>query len=344
MNRKDRFDVIGIGELLMKFQPTLSGEGLNRARQYEATVGGTEANVLASMMAYGSLRVGMLTVLPKNELGDFVRNELRAAGISDDLILYTDAPSRMGTYYYVPGVGSYVGDHVEYDRENSAFVTYFRRKEIAEKIPAPRLLHVSGVTLALSEEIRETVLWLVREAKAGGAEISSDYNYRMKLWGDESVATGFFEKFLPLVDYFNISAESCRRSFHLSEEQCADEEGCCRYFAERYDIGVVSLTKRQRTSWQAFALDQKKNEFAASMKYENLPVLGRIGSGDAAVGGFLGALLTGHSLQEAIELMSGFMVTKMSSHGDMLHLTNLGKVEKLINNRQSETGWELSNR
>lgn len=338
---KRLFSALGFGELLLRCQPFFQGEGINRSKLYEFAVGGTEANVMSAMKAYDGLRTGMLTVLPANERGAFVRNELRAAGISDDFIMSGDPMARVGVYYYSPGVGELVGDHVEYDRLGSAFTSIDAGSIPVDVFSAARVLHVSGVTLALNEHVRETALWLVEEAKKHGTIISCDYNYRRQLWGSEEKALKAFERLLPMVDYFNVSCESCELSFGLSAQTPLEH---CQYFTRRYGIDVISLTQRTRGNWTAYLYDAGTEEFVQSDIYHNLPVLGRIGSGDAAVGGCLGALLAGHTLQQAVDLMSGFMAAKMSTRGDMLLSPSLAMIRGLIARNRGDVKGEASNR
>lgn len=70
---------------------------------FEKRAGGAELNV-ASGVALLGLRTGIVSKLPQNELGTFIKNRIRFVGVSDDYLVYDDTPdARLGLYYYEMG-------------------------------------------------------------------------------------------------------------------------------------------------------------------------------------------------------------------------------------------------
>lgn len=70
---------------------------------FSKTAGGSELNVCCGASALG-LRSGIITALPDNALGQFVKNRIRFAGVSDDHLLLSNEPNaRLGVYYYEMG-------------------------------------------------------------------------------------------------------------------------------------------------------------------------------------------------------------------------------------------------
>ncbi len=326
------FDFLGLGEVLQCLSIEV-GEQMNRADRFVAKVGGSEANVAAALRAYG-LRTAILTGLPRNDRGFFVNDALRGAGVSDDFVKYLPPESRVGLYYYAPGSGTSNFSHskVLYDRANSAFTQLTTDMLGGDFRTTARVFHTSGITLALSAgkalatHIAQNIL-----EREPGVKVSYDINYRSALWSeDEARKTNLW--FLRYVDYLNVSYETCRRMFALPYES---EKDCARHFAEEYGIGVVSLTKRDGGTWQAMMYDAEDKSFVQSRKYENLPTLGRVGSGDTAVAGSLGAMLAGMNLQEAVDLMSAFMVRKLSVSSDMLVRPDLKEIQAIITQQGS---------
>src|SRR5256885_6840381 len=72
-----------------------------------------------------------------------------------------------------------------------------------------QFFHVSGITLALSDSSRELARRAMEEAKARGASVTMDVNYRQRLWGREAAADAVRDV-APLVDVLVATAEDAR--------------------------------------------------------------------------------------------------------------------------------------
>ena len=93
------FDVLAIGETLLRLSP-LGGDRLVRGDQFAKQVGGAELNVMTGASLLG-LHSGMISKLPDNDIGIFVKNRIRFSGVSDDYLVYDrEKDARMGIYYY----------------------------------------------------------------------------------------------------------------------------------------------------------------------------------------------------------------------------------------------------
>ena len=79
---------------------------------FEKRAGGAVLNV-ASGVALLGLRTGIVSKLPQNELGTFIKNRIRFVGVSDDYLVYDDTPdARLGLYYYEMGAAPRSYDRV----------------------------------------------------------------------------------------------------------------------------------------------------------------------------------------------------------------------------------------
>lgn len=166
------------GEVLLRYSPP-APLLLAQARQFDVCTGGAEANVAVALFRLGR-RTRMLTVLPDNVLGQRARSDLAGHGVDTNQILHRDG--RMGSYFLDMASGARTG-RVTYDREHSAFAESDPTDwPITDWLDGVSHLHVSGITLALSEQLAEATLSLARRAKALGATISFDGNFRAALW------------------------------------------------------------------------------------------------------------------------------------------------------------------
>jgi 2-dehydro-3-deoxygluconokinase len=166
------------GEVLLRYSapaPLL----LAQARQFDVCTGGAEANVAVALSRLGH-STRMLTVLPDNVLGHRAKADLGSHGVDVAHILHREG--RMGSYFLDMASGLRAGK-VTYDREHSAFAESNTKDwPVTAWLGGVSHLHVSGITLALSDQLAETTLSLARTAKAAGATISFDGNFRAGLW------------------------------------------------------------------------------------------------------------------------------------------------------------------
>jgi 2-dehydro-3-deoxygluconokinase len=179
------FDLLSYGEVLLRLSPE-GHERLDDSETFTKRVGGAELNVATGVAMLG-LRTGIISKLPSNPLGTFAKNRIRFSGVSDDYLVYDDSKeARLGLYYYE--IGRYPRKpSVVYDRANTSF-SHSNISDYPESMYAStKLFHVSGVTLALCEETRNTAIEMIHKFKDAGALISFDVNFRGNLWtGDEA--------------------------------------------------------------------------------------------------------------------------------------------------------------
>ena len=125
------FKVIGIGEVMMRLSPQ-GKERISYSETFEKVAGGSELNVVAGISMLG-LRTGIITKLPHNEVGKFIKHKIRYTGTSDDFLVWDDSEDkRLGIYFYESGAYPRL-PVVSYDRKGSSFTT-FKACEVPEKV------------------------------------------------------------------------------------------------------------------------------------------------------------------------------------------------------------------
>src|SRR4030042_2607628 len=169
------FDALAVGEVLLRLSPQ-NKERLLNGEIFEKRAGGSELNVVSGISQLG-LRSGIITKLPGNEIGKFIKHRIRFSDVSDDHIIYdNDKNSRLGLYYYEYGAMPRK-PIVVYDRANSS-INSLKIKELNQEIfSKTKHFHVRGITLALSEHIRKESGELIKLFKKNNAIISFDVNY-----------------------------------------------------------------------------------------------------------------------------------------------------------------------
>jgi 2-dehydro-3-deoxygluconokinase len=327
--KNDReFDALGIGEVMLRLSPA-GKERISYCETFEKMAGGSELNVVSGISMLG-LRTGMITKLPKSEIGKFIKHKIRFAGTSDDYILYDDSEDkRLGIYYYESGAYPRL-PIVSYDRKHSSFTT-FKEDELPENIySSTKLFHTSGITLALSHEIRREVTKMVKKFHDAGAMISFDVNYRASLWSEEDAKSSIC-KLLPFIDILFISEETLRRMFGKT----GTLKEIHMQFAKDYpNLSVIASTSRTvisptKHSFTSLVYDCKQACHYEEAPYENIDVVDRIGSGDAYVAGARYALARFRSIEKMAQYGDAMSALKSTVLGDMTEC-DLADVERTI--------------
>ena len=84
------FDLMTFGDIMLRLSPPRHARIVD-GDIFEKRAGGAELNV-ASGVALLGLRTGIISKLPLNELGTFIKNRIRFVGVSDDYLIYDDSP------------------------------------------------------------------------------------------------------------------------------------------------------------------------------------------------------------------------------------------------------------
>jgi len=153
-------------------------EPLEHARTFALRAGGAESNVAMYLAGLGH-RTGWVSRLGDDPLGRRVLSDVAAAGVDTSLVeIDHDAPT--GVYFKDPAPG---GTRVFYYRRGSA--ASLMSAKLLEPVlrRPPRVLHVTGITPALSLECDEMMSELIVDFRAKGTVISFDVNFRPGLWG-----------------------------------------------------------------------------------------------------------------------------------------------------------------
>lgn len=340
ISEEKEFRVIGMGEVMLRLSPE-NKERISQSKTFEKNAGGSELNVVSGISQLGA-RTGIITKLPDNEIGRFVKNQIRYSGVSDDYIIYDKSDSkRLGIYYYEKGAYPRL-PVVVYDRAKASF-TGISLDEINPDIyKCCNIFHVSGITLALSDVLRENTIELIKNFKAAGAIISFDVNYRMSLW-DEKTARNVIERILPYIGILFVSEETLRRMF----SQTGELKEIHKRFSEKYPgLKIIASTERKvvsatKHSFGSLMYDCEENRFFEEPPYENIEVVDRLGSGDAYVGGALFGLIKFGTIENAVKYGNAMAAVKNTIPGDMpvCDITDINRI--IASHSGNGTGSEM---
>jgi len=309
------FDVVAPGEVMLRLAarpPTR----LEQAQQLDVSYGGTEANVLCALARLGH-RTAWISALPANVWGERLARELRGHGVDVGHVHWREG-GRIGTYFIEYGVAPRP-IRVVYDRKDSAFALLDESEVDWPAVAQARVVHVTGVTAALGPRPRRLFERAVESARARGALLSLDVNYRTALWSPEE-ARAYLEPVLRQVGLLFVGVEDARRIFRLTGEPEAVAAGLRALAPEAVvaltlgDQGSVVLTDRPRRPTRLYSLDV---------------VTDRVGAGDAFAAGFLHGWLTTGDAQRAQDLGTALAALKCTMWGDIA-VIRPGELEELL--------------
>ncbi len=311
----NNFDLVSFGEIMLRLSPPRHAR-IGDSDIFEKRAGGSELNVAGGVALLG-LRTGIISKLPQNELGTFIKNRIRFSGVSDDFLQYDDSDmARLGVYYYEMGAAPRKPTIV-YDRKAASINSIDIEKIPQNVYRETRMFHISGISLALSQGLRNAAIELVRRFKEGGASISFDVNYRANLWSEEEARTTI-EQLLPMVDVLFVSEETSRRMFGKTGDLCDIQKSYCT----QYGVKIVATTQRtvispRKHNFTSVIYSAETNQFYTEKPYTDIDVIDRIGSGDAYVAGALFGLLQYNDPQMALQFANATSSVKNTVPGDL---------------------------
>lgn len=166
----------------------------------------------------GLARLGLKTCwlsrLPDNALGHLAAGELARHGVDTRHVRWT-ADARMGLYFVEQGAKPR-GSQVIYDRQDSA-MSWMQPGDLPADLFTPegaRLLHSSGISLAIGQNAGRTTLHAMTLAKQSGWLRSFDVNHRSKLWSYEEARVGCHNAMV-LADIIFVAERDARAMFAL---------------------------------------------------------------------------------------------------------------------------------
>lgn len=168
--------LITLGEALGIFRTDRYGTLVHLNTASVAT-GGAEGNVAIAAARLGA-RATWIGRVGDDSFGLRIVREMRAEGVDVRVSVDRDAPTGLLIK--------------EFDQPGYTTITYHRRDSAGSRISPEDLdgidltrddvLHLTGITPAISDSARATVFRALSLASAAGSKISYDVNHRNKLW------------------------------------------------------------------------------------------------------------------------------------------------------------------
>ena len=208
-----------------------------------------------------------------------------------------------------------------------------------------RWFHCGGIFAALSETAAEVAFEAMEAARRHHVVVSYDLNYRASLWkaiGGQAKAREVNRRLAPLVDVMLGNEEDFGAALGFEVEgldanlSALDPANFGRMMvdvARKYpNLRLVATTLRNvrsatRNDWGAAAFAEGQLHVATTRP--DLEILDRVGGGDSFASGLIYGLLTGRSVEQALEYGAAHGALAMTTPGDT-SMATLAEVEALM--------------
>lgn len=331
--------VLTFGEIMLRLA-TPGYLRFGQATEFEATYAGGEANVAVSIANYG-IPATFVTSLPKNDIGDAAIASLKSLDVETNLI--ARGGDRIGIYYLEAGAVSR-GSKVIYDRAGSSFAKLKKGSIDWDKaFEGVTWFHWTGITPAVSEGAANACLEACEIASKRGITISTDLNFRNKLWKWGKTAGEVMEKLVAHCDIILGNEEDADMVFGIKPEGVDVKSGHVEGAAYE-SVGKQLMTKfpkakkviitlrgsvsASHNSWSGVLWDGKKLFEAPT--YQITHIVDRVGGGDSFMGGLIyGLIAYPNDDQKALNFAVAASCLKHTIKGDFNRVT-IDEVEKLM--------------
>jgi 2-dehydro-3-deoxygluconokinase len=307
------YRVVSLGEVMIRFSPP-GRERLEEATVLEVRAAGAEGNFAAACARLG-LHAAWISRLTDNPLGRLIERTIARYGVDTSHIIWTQR-DRVGTYYIEFGSPPRP-TRVLYDRAGSAVSRLTVEEMDWTPIRESSLFHITGITPALGDSCRQVTLRAMEEARAGGALVSFDLNYRSKLWRPEEAAPVMQDCFA-LADLIFCSLEEAE----VVLGQGGGVEPVLEWLAREFgpQVAVLKLGAEGAAAWENGAIHR--------VGVYPTETVDPIGTGDAFVAGFAYGYLTGN-VEDGLRYGAAVAALKRTIPGDIALIT-LAEVDELL--------------
>lgn len=333
--------VVTFGEIMLRLAPP-GFLRFSQTNSFDVIYGGGESNVAVSLANYG-VPVDFVTRLPNNDIGQCALMEMRKRGVNTQNIVF--GGERLGIYFLETGAVSR-GSKVVYDRAHSAICEIEPGMiDWVKVFVGAGWFHWTGITPAISQGAADACLEAVKVASKMGITISTDLNYRAKLWNYGGDREAIMTELTSYCDIILGNEEDAEKHFGFKPEgldittQGHDLKAeaflsVCTQMMEKFPRAKKVITtlrgsiSASNNTWAGVLYDGKK--MYETRQYQITHIVDRVGGGDSFMGGLIyGMLKYPDDDQNALDFAVAASCLKHTIKGDA-NLVTVDEVQKLM--------------
>ncbi len=347
---QSRWDVVALGEVMLRLDP---GDGrIATARTFRAWEGGGEYNVARGLRKCFGLRTSVVTALADNPVGRLIEDLIHQGGVDTSHVSWVPYDGigravRNGLNFTERGFG--VRGALGCSDRGWTAASQLRPgqidwAEIFER-EGTRWFHTGGIFAGLSETTADVAEEAMRAARAVGAIVSYDLNYRASLWagiGGAQQAAAVNRRLVRLVDMLFGNEEDL--SAGLGYESAGVDDSYLELDTSSYtpmfeqavedfpNLLLIATSLRAVKSasvngWGGICFVDGR-VVRADFR-QDLEIFDRVGGGDSFASGLIYGLLTGLEIDEALEFGVAHGALAMTTPGDN-SMATLAEVKRLV--------------
>lgn len=275
-------DVVTMGETMALMKAETPGP-LAHVASLSLGMGGAESNFAIALRRLGT-SVTWAGRVGDDSLGDMVLRELAAEAINTVAMRDDTAPTGL----MIKERRTADGVKVWYYRRGSAGSRISREDVPVEQIAQAKLLHITGITPALSATAADAVSYAIDCAKDAGTLVSFDLNYRAALWTPEEAGEQY-RRIVPRADVVFAGDEEAAMAVGNGQDPHELARRICELGATQAIIklgadGCVALV--DGTAYAQLAIP--------------IRAVDTVGAGDAFVAGYIAEMLNGMDVPQRL--------------------------------------------
>lgn len=292
--------VLLIGEPMVLFT-SLDYGSFDEVQDYHMSVCGAELNVAIGLKRLGH-EVSYMSAVGNDRFGRQIIRFVENNGIDSSLIKIADSER---TGFMFKGKTNSGDPQIEYCRAGSAASKM--SIEMLEGIDLSQFdwLHVTGITMAISENCLEMMRKLVEKARENNIPVSFDPNLRLQLWPDINT---MIKEIMSMARISNVFLPGLKEAEILTGQ--SDVESCLNHLEQ---AGIARTIMKVGEEGAVFSLDGERGKVRGFRVEE---IVDTVGAGDGFAAGLIGSLLDGKDYPQAIRRANGVGAMQLLNPGD----------------------------
>ncbi len=303
-------DILAYGEAMVEFN-----QRLHDARMYLQGFGGDTSNFCIAAARQGA-RSGYISALGNDQFGQKLR-DLWLAEQVDASHVANDPQAATGVYFVSHDQD---GHHFDYLRAGSAASRYTSAQLPLEAIAGAKMLHLSGISLAISESACDAGLAAMAHARKHGVRTSLDTNLRLKLWPLERAREKMREAFA--------LCDICLPSWDdVSALTGLDDRDAIVDTLQSYGIGLIAFKLGAEGCYVATASER------GMVPAYGVEAIDATGAGDCFGGAFIARLVAGDDPFRAARYANVCAALSTTGYGAVAPIPRAAQVEEILSSR-----------
>lgn len=310
---KKSIDVVTFGETMVLFNPDNLGP-LKYVNNFSKSIGGAESNVAIALTKLGH-NVGWFSRLGNDAFGKYIQSVVKGEGVDVSRVIFDDE-NKTGILFKERF--QQANPNVYYYRKDSAASKININDLDKEYIKSAKVLHITGITPALSESAKETVFEAIKIAKENNVIVSFDPNIRLKLWKTDEAK----KVILDIAKEANIILPGCDEGeiiLGTENPETIGEEflklGCEIVVVKLGEKGCYVASKDEKIYVEGYAVKRVEDT---------------VGAGDGFAAGFLSGYLRNLPLRDCAKYANGVGAMAVLVKGDMEGYPDMEQLESFM--------------